>query len=388
MNEEREPRPQSADPHYVRESYWHNLPPPERNEGPFAWLRDNLFSSIGNGVLTFAAAALIVWAAWALVDFAVLSAAPPGGDVNACRQAPEGACWPFIAAKLDQFIYGRYPADERWRIDVAGLLFLGAIALILLAPRSEKRITMLGVGLGYPFMAAALLAGGVFGLEPVETALWGGLSLTILITLFGMITSLPLGVLLALGRRSSWPLLRWLSIVFIEFWRGVPLITVLFMGSVMLPLFLPENVTIDKLLRALIAVALFSSAYMAEVVRGGLQSIPKGQYEAARALGLGPIRVMTLVILPQALANVIPAIVNTFTALLKETTLVLIIGLFDFLGMIQFALTDAAWGAPTTTITGYFFAALVFWCLCFSLSRYAASIERGLARSRTGGRRG
>jgi general L-amino acid transport system permease protein len=153
----------------------------------------------------------------------------------------------------------------------------------------------------------------------------------------------------------------------------------------MLPLFLPENITIDKLLRALIAVALFSSAYMAEVVRGGLQSIPKGQYEAARALGLGGFSTMTKVILPQALANVIPAIVNTFTALLKETTLVLIIGLFDFLGMIQFALTDASWAAPTTAITGYFFAALVFWCLCFSLSRYAASIERKLERSRPSG---
>ncbi len=380
----KKPKPQT---HFVRETYWHNLPPPEAGEGPFAWLRVNLFSGIGNSVLTIAAAALIAWAAYSLVDFAVLSAAPPDGDVGSCREAPTGACWPFIRAKLDQFIYGRYPAEERWRINLAGLLFLGAIGLILMAPKSEKRITLLGVGLGYPFLAAAVLAGGVFGLAPVETALWGGLSLTILITLFGMLTSMPLGILLALGRRSSWPLIRWLSIIFIEFWRGVPLITVLFMGSVMLPLFLPENVTIDKLLRALIAVALFSSAYMAEVVRGGLQSIPKGQYEAARALGLGPVRVMTLVILPQALANVIPAIVNTFTALLKETTLVLIIGLFDFFGMIQFALTDSAWGAPTTAITGYFFAALVFWCLCFSLSRYAAYIERTLDRSRTGGRR-
>jgi general L-amino acid transport system permease protein len=378
---------QDSQPHFVREHYWHNLPPPEQNEGPIAWLRMNLFSGIGNTVLTVLAAGLIVLAGYAIIDFAVLSAAPPDADVNACRSAPSGACWPFIAAKLNQFIYGRYPEAERWRIDVAALLFLGAIGLIIFAPRSERRITLLAAGLGYPFVAAALLAGGWFGLAPVETALWGGLSLTILITLFGMLTSMPLGILLALGRRSSWPLIKGLSIIFIEFWRGVPLITVLFMGSVMLPLFLPENVTIDKLLRALIAVAMFSSAYMAEVVRGGLQSIPKGQYEAAYVLSLGPIRTMTLVILPQALANVIPAIVNTFTALLKETTLVLIIGLFDFLGMIQFALSDSAWSAPSTAITGYFFAGLVFWCLCFSLSRYAAWIERSLARSRTGGRR-
>jgi general L-amino acid transport system permease protein len=379
MSTDRLPEPKG---YFLRTEYWPNLSPPARNEGPIAWLRVNLFSSFGNGALTVLAAALIFYAGYTIADFAVLSAARPDADVNACRQAPSGACWPFIAAKLDQFVYGRYPPDERWRVDIAGLLFLLAIGLMIMAPRSEKRTTLLLVALGYPFLAGALLAGGWFGLEPVDTALWGGLSLTILITLFGMGVSLPLGIILALGRRSSWPLIRALAIIFIEFWRGVPLITVLFMGSVMLPLFLPENVTIDKLLRALIAVALFSSAYMAEVVRGGLQSIPRGQYEAGRALGLGPIRLMTLVILPQALANVIPAIVNTFTALLKETTLVLIIGLFDFLGTIQSALTDPSWAAPTTATTGYFFAALVFWTLCFSLSRYAASIERSLARSR------
>jgi general L-amino acid transport system permease protein len=379
----------SRDPsaRFLRITYREALPPPSRDLGPFAWLRVNLFSSIGNGVLTILAVALIGYVGYALIDFAVISAARPDGDVGLCR-AREGACWPFIAAKLDQFLYGRYPADERWRVNAAGLLFLGAIALMVMAPRSERRLTFLLVGLGYPFLAVALLAGGFLGLAPVETTLWGGLSLTILITLFGMLTSMPLGILLALGRRSSWPLIKALSVIFIEFWRGVPLITVLFMGSVMLPLFLPENITIDTLLRALIAVALFSSAYMAEVVRGGLQSVPRGQYEAARALGLGTFRTMTQVILPQALANVIPAIVNTFTALLKETTLVLIIGLFDFLGMIQFALTDAAWAAPTTAVTGYFFAALVFWCLCFSLSRYAAWIERRLARSRPSGKRG
>jgi general L-amino acid transport system permease protein len=379
----------SRDPtaRYLRLRYAPALPPPEQTAGPVAWLRANLFSSIGNTALTVLAAALIVWTGWSLIDFAVLSAAPPDGGVAACRSRPEGACWPFIAAKLDQFLYGRYPVDQRWRVNVAGLLFIAAIGLLIMAPRSEKRLTLLFVGLGYPFLGAGLLAGGLFGLAPVETALWGGLSLTLLITLFGMVTSLPLGILLALGRRSSWPLIKTLSVIFIEFWRGVPLITVLFMGSVMLPLFLPENVTIDKLLRALIAVALFSSAYMAEVVRGGLQSIPKSQYEAARALGLSGFRTMTLIVLPQAMANVIPAIVNTFTALLKETTLVLIIGLFDFLGMIQFALTDAAWASPTTAMSGYFFAAAVFWCLCFSLSRYAAWIERRLARSRPSGKR-
>jgi len=374
---------QDREARFLRVRYAPAVAPPQRSVGAFAWMRANLFSSFGNAALTLGALALIAYAASGLIDFALVSAAPPQGDVNACR-AREGACWPFIAAKLDQFVYGRYPQAERWRIDLAGGLLVAAVVYFVVGGRVRSRMALLVLAVAYPVVAGFLLAGGVFGLPAVETALWGGLSLTILITLVGMAASLPLGILLALGRRSAWPLVRLLSIIFIEFWRGVPLITVLFMGSVMLPLFLPAGISIDKLLRALIAVALFSSAYMAEVVRGGLQSIPKGQYEAARGLGLSGAQTMMLIILPQALANVIPAIVNTFTALLKETTLVLIIGLFDFLGMIQFGLTDPAWAAPTTAYTGYLFAAMVFWALCFGLSRYAASIERGLARSRRG----
>lgn len=372
---------QDREARFLRASYVAAAPPPRRMAGPLAWLRANLFSSFGNAVLTLAALALAFYAAHAFIDFAVLSAAAPEGTVETCR-AREGACWPYIAAKLDQFVYGRYPQGERWRIDLAGVLLVAAIAFLVLARGERRLIALVTLGIAYPLLAGFLLAGGAFGLPFVETALWGGLSLTILISLVGMAASLPLGILLALGRRSSWPLVRALSIIFIEFWRGVPLITVLFMGSVMLPLFLPAGISIDKLLRALIAVALFSSAYMAEVVRGGLQSIPRGQGEAALTLGLSHFQAMIFVILPQALANVIPAIVNNFTALLKETTLVLIIGLFDFLGMIQFGLTDPAWSAPTTATTGYLFAAMVFWSLCFGLSRYAASIERSLARSR------
>jgi general L-amino acid transport system permease protein len=367
---------------FLRVRYAPAAPPPRRAIGPLAWLRANLFSSLGNTALTAGAALLIAYAGYALADFAVLSAAPPAGDVGDCRARPSGACWPFIAAKLDQFIYGRYPIAERWRINLAGALLVAAVAFLIFARGGWRRFAIVTLALIYPLTAVLLLAGGAPGLPAVETALWGGLSLTIIISLFGMAASLPLGILLALGRRSSWPVVRALSILFIEFWRGVPLITVLFMASVMLPLFLPAGVTIDKLLRALIAVALFAAAYMAEVVRGGLQSIAKGQYDAAFAVGLSWWQSMRLIILPQALANVIPAIVNNFTALLKETTLVLIIGLFDFLGMIQLGLTDTSWASPTTAYTGYLFAALVFWTLCFGLSRYAASIERGLARSR------
>ncbi len=217
-----------------------------------------------------------------------------------------------------------------------------------------------------------------FGLSHVETEVWGGLLVTLVIAVTGIAASLPLGIVLALGRRSNMPIVRFCSIVFIEFWRGVPLITVLFMSSVMLPLFLPEGVSFDKLLRALIGVALFSAAYMAEVVRGGLQAIPSGQYEGADAVGLTYWQKMRLIILPQALKIVIPGIVNTFIGLFKDTTLVLIIGLFDFLGQIQSSFTDPTWSTPVQAVTAYFFAAIIYWIFCFSMSRYSIYTEKRL----------
>jgi len=228
----------------------------------------------------------------------------------------------------------------------------------------------------YPFIAYFLWVGDGFGLEYVETAKWGGLFLTLVVAGTGIAASLPIGILLALGRRSDMPVVRLASIIFIELWRGVPLITVLFMSSVMLPLFLPEGVNFDKLLRALIGVALFSAAYMAEVVRGGLQAIPKGQYEAAEAMGLGYWQMMRLIVLPQALKLVIPGIVNTFIGLFKDTTLVLVIGLFDLLGIVQAATTDPQWLGMA--VEGYVFTAFVFWIFCFGMSRYSMHIERKL----------
>lgn len=217
-----------------------------------------------------------------------------------------------------------------------------------------------------------------FGLREVPTDRWGGLLVTLVIAVTGIVVSLPIGIFLALGRRSQLPIVKLMSVVFIEFWRGVPLITVLFMASVVLPLFLPEGVDFDKLLRALIGVALFSAAYMAEVVRGGLQAIPKGQYEGAMALGLGFWQMMRMIILPQALKLVIPGIVNTFIGLFKDTTLVLIIGLFDFLGQVAASFTDPTWGTPVQKLSGYIFAAFVYFCFCFSMSRYSAYMERRL----------
>ena len=241
-----------------------------------------------------------------------------------------------------------------------------------------KRWNVLFLLAVFPVAAYILLFGGWFTLPRVETARWGGLMLTLVVAISGIAASLPLGVLLALGRRSALPAVRLASIVFIEFWRGVPLITVLFMSSVLLPLFLPDGVHFDKLLRALIGVALFSAAYMAEVVRGGLQAIPRGQYEAAMALGLGYWKTMRLIVLPQALKLVIPGIVNTFIGLFKDTTLVLIIGLFDLLGIIQLSFTDPKWASPNQSLTAYLFAAGVYWLFCFGMSRYSLFMERRL----------
>ena len=217
-----------------------------------------------------------------------------------------------------------------------------------------------------------------FGLEPVETSLWGGFVMTLVIAVTGIVASLPLGILLALGRRSEMPAVSLFSVIFIEFWRGVPLITVLFMSSVMLPLFLPDGVSFDKLLRALIGVGLFSAAYMAEVVRGGMQAIPKGQYEGAMAVGLNYWQSTRMIILPQALKIVIPGIVNTFIGLFKDTTLVSIIGLLDFLGMITLSHSDSNWATPVQALTSYVFCAFVFWVFCFSMARYSLFMERRL----------
>jgi general L-amino acid transport system permease protein len=260
------------------------------------------------------------------------------------------------------------------------LLFgAGAVASIAVtlghAGPGNRGVVVLWLGAALAAFATLALLSVDFGLSTVRTDQWGGLLVTLVVAITGIVVSLPLGILLALGRRSDMPIVRLLSVIFIEIWRGVPLITVLFMSSVMLPLFLPEGVTFDKLLRALIGVALFASAYMAEVIRGGLQAIPKGQYEAASALGLSYWRLMLLIVLPQALKIVIPGIVNTFIGLFKDTTLVSIIGIFDLLGIVNASFADPKWASPQTAPTGYFFAALTFWLFCFAMSRYSIFME-------------
>jgi general L-amino acid transport system permease protein len=351
-----------------------DMPPPRTSVGAVAWLRNNLFSGWFNSLLTLLAIYLLWLTLPPLVQWAFLDANWQGSTRADCTSG--GACWVFVQQRFGQFMYGFYPSALRWRVDLSLLLAVLAVLPLFIHKMPHKVRYALGVLVLYPLLAYWLLHGGFAGLSVVATSQWGGLMLTLVIAAVGIAGALPLGILLALGRRSQMPAIRVLCVTFIEFWRGVPLITVLFMSSVMLPLFLPEGMGFDKLVRALIGVILFQSAYIAEVVRGGLQAIPKGQYEAAAAMGLGYWRMMLLVILPQALKLVIPGIVNTFIALFKDTSLVIIIGLFDLLNSIKQASTDPAWLGMATE--GYVFAALIFWLFCFAMSRYSQHLERKL----------
>ncbi len=346
-----------------------DLAPPPGTVGVVGWLRGNLFSSPLNIFLTIAALYLLYVIIPPVISWAFLDATFTGASKDECTSG--GACWVIIYVRWRQFIYGFYPVDQIWRVNLF-IIFLGAALVPCLFDNVPYRSYGLIYAAIYPVIAYFLLFGGL-GLEIVETSKWGGFMLTVVIGMTGISASLPIGIVLALGRRSNMPVVRSLCVGFIEFIRGVPLITILFMSSVMLPLFLPEGVSFDKLVRALIGVALFSSAYMAEVVRGGLQAIPKGQYEAAQAMGLSYWKMMWKVVLPQALQIVIPGVVSTFIGLFKDTTLVSIIGLFDPLGFAKAAVSDAKWIGLSTEV--YVFVAVIFWVCCFSMARYSLWLE-------------
>lgn len=343
------------------------------------WLRGNMFSTWGNTLLTLAGGWFAVTLVLAAIDWAIVRAVFEGSDGTACETAGAGACWPFIRAKFGLFMFGRYPDSERWRVLLTYALALAGLVPLMRPGSTGKLRAIVYLLAVFPGIALVLLSGGYFGLPVVKTQLWGGLLVTLVVASAGISASFPLGILLALGRRSELPIVRWLSTGYIEVVRGVPLITILFMASVMLPLFLPPDATIDKLLRALIGVALFSAAYLAEVIRGGLQAIPRGQYEAADALGLSYGRKMGLIVLPQALKLVIPGLVNSFISLFKDTSLVMIIGMFDLLGIVQQSVqSDTKWFSPQTAMTGYVFAGFIFWAFSFAMSRYSAQLERRL----------
>ncbi|MBB3935456.1 amino acid ABC transporter permease [Aureimonas phyllosphaerae] len=481
------------------------LPPPASETGAFGTVRKHLFATPFDAVLTIVCGLLVAYVINGLVQWGIVNAVFTGSDRTACLSTETrevGACWAFVGAKFDQFLYGTYPLDERWRVQLvffalvalivpiaipkvpfkrlnAALLFLlfplaalvlltggrfamsgsaigvvfalaaaatiflatgrsttvmrtgamkvalwlavlafvvsfasfyinsgrilflsyrfemlslvgfaAAVASIVLAIVATTRTAETGsslLGLYLPTIAAlafVLILTSNFGLEFVPTNLWGGLLITLTVALTGITASLPLGILLALGRMSKMPAVRLLCVIFIEFWRGVPLITVLFMANFMLPLLLPAGVSFNQLLRVLVGVSLFAAAYMAEVIRGGLQAIPKGQYEGADAMALTYWQKMRMIILPQALTLVIPGIVNTFIGLFKDTSLVYIIGLADLLGTIRRGFGDPIWITPSTPATGLVFGAFAFWLFCFSMSRYSIFIERRLARGR------
>jgi general L-amino acid transport system permease protein len=334
------------------------------------WLRQNFFGSWVSTLFTL----LLLYLLWKgvppIIDWAFLDAVWRP-DAKACRAA-EGACWGFIAEKHRFILFGTYPYEQHWRPGLASVILIGL--WVFSAIRLFWKWWLLLVWLFGLFIIGGLMWGGAFGLPYVENERWGGLILTLLLSTFGVALAFPLAIVLALGRRSDMPVIRALCVGYIELIRGVPLISVLFMASVMLPLFLPSGVTIDKMVRAQLAIVMFAAAYLAEVIRGGLQAIPKGQYDAAHALALPYWRRTWLIILPQALRISVPPLVNTFIALFKDTSLVLIIGLFDLLSTIKISLTEPAWNG--FGIEAYVFASLVYFAFCFAMSRYSKSFER------------
>ena len=358
-------------------------PPPALVQGPVAWARKNLFSSPISGLLTILSVLFLAWVIPGLVRFLLTDAVWHADSGEACRANQGGACWPFIWAKAAYFWYGAYPESEHWRVDLVEAI--GAVLLVWLLWTSapKRNLAALLFFIAYPVVAFFLLSGSHWlGLPVVTTDLWGGVLITLLVSLVGIVFSLPLGVLLALGRRSRLPIVNAICTGFIEIVRGVPFITVLFMANFMLPLFLPEGWTPDRLLRPLVGTALFAAAYMAEVVRGGLQAMPKGQFEGAASVGLGYWQTMRLIILPQALTLVIPGIVSNFISLFKDTTLVAIVGIYDLLRTIETARNDPNWSSPTTSATGYVVAAAFYWVFCFGMSRYSQGVERRLRAGR------
>lgn len=372
---------------YVRHQFVAPEKAPLSDSTVIGWARKNLFASVTDTIMTLAAVAVLLYFLPGLIDWLFISAVWTGTDRTACLTTvqggalPEGwsgACWAYVGNRFIQFMFGSYPRDQLWRPLLVVVLFVGLLIPFLMPKVPRKGLNALLLLIALPAVAYVLLLGGWFGLTHVETSLWGGLMVTLIISFVGIVVSLPFGILLALGRRSQMPILRTVCVCFIELIRGVPLITVLFMASVLLPLFLTPGTHFDKFLRALVGVSIFASAYMAEVIRGGLQAIPKGQYEAADALGLNYFHKMTFIILPQAIKLVIPGIVNTFIGMFKDTSLVTIISMYDLLGIVKASFGDSGWQTPVTPLTGLIFAGFTFWIFCFGMSRYSAFIERRL----------
>ena len=343
------------------------------------WARAKLFNSWVNTAVTLVFAYFIIKVVIGIISWGIVNAVwtVPGTNTQACRALEGvGACWALIHEKFRFIMFGTYPYDEHWRpalVIVVFLVLYGLSAMRRLWNRNLLWIWIVGLTL-----IGILMWGGVFGLRFVEQERWGGLPITLILATFGIALAFPLSILLALGRRSHMPAVKVLSVTYIELIRGVPLISLLFMASVMFPLFLPEGLTIDKLLRAQVAIILFAGAYLAEVIRGGLQAIPKGQYEAADSLGLAYWQKTGFIIMPQALRLVIPPLVNTFIGMFKDTSLVLIIGIFDLLNSAKTAVNEPAWRG--FGLEAYVFVAIIYFLFCFAMSKYSQDLETELAR--------
>jgi len=338
------------------------------------WLRANLFSSVANSLTTIVLLALLIKGLAGLAQWSIWDAVweTPGNDSSACRAVRGvGACWAVIPEKYRFILFGTYPFDQQWRPALAVVVF---IALFYLSTRRFLwRRELVYLWIAALVLIGVLMWGGVLGLPFVSQERWGGLPVTLILATFGLAFGFPLGILVALGRRSQLPAIRSLCVLYVELIRGVPLISLLFMASVMFPLFMPGGFNIDKLLRAQIAIVLFAGAYLAEVIRGGLQAVPRGQHEAADALGLSYWRKNGLIILPQAIRHVIPPLVNTFIAFFKDTSLVLIIGIFDLLTTAKTAIIDPVW--QQFSIEVYLFVATIYFAFCFAMSRFSRRLE-------------
>ena len=350
-------------------------PAPEKTVGLVAWMRENLFSNIPNSVVTLALIAFLVYYIPPIVDWAFLSANWSGTTEDACVK--EGACWVFINAWSYQFFYGTYPIEEVWRINLMIVLLLIVIGMSFKLPKHYRMKASIAAWLALPIIGMAVLYGGWGGLEVVSTDLWGGFTLNVFMAAASIIVAFPFSFLWALGRRSQMPFIRSVSVIFIEFFRGVPVLSLFFMGSVMLPLFFAEGTNVDKLIRVWLVLIFFMSGYMAEVFRGGFAAVPSGQYEAADSVGLSYWQKILLIILPQVIKISMPNILATFVMLFKNTTFLLIIGIPEVVQTLQTALSNSYW-LGGHALEGYLFVFLVFWASCFGMSVLSRRIERSM----------
>jgi general L-amino acid transport system permease protein len=359
--------------------------PPSTVHGPVAWLRQNLFGSWLSSLVTIIFAVIVVRWGYSLLEWGVVNAVwsvpdgATGPDTSACQAIKgTGACWAVIGEKWRFILFARYPFDQQWRAGLVIALFVGLY--IVSAMRMFWRKELVLIWIATLVAIGILMWGGILGLRYVPQDEWGGAPLTLILATFGLAFAFPLAVMVALGRRSThMPAVRVICVTYVELIRGVPLITLLFMASVMFPLFMPEGLNPDKLLRAQVAIILFAAAYLAEVVRGGLQTLPKGQYEAADALGLSYWKKTAFIILPQALRLVIPPLVNTFIGFFKDTSLVLIIGLFDLLAAGKVAIAEPIWAGYSTEV--YLLLAAIYFVFCYTMARYSRGLEREFSKS-------